>query len=98
MNINVHQIDRFLNSQRNQLRKATTEDIIFIKNELFSILSNKKEDDYLKHIRLLLNEMHYLNLYVESESDKTVVYYYEPNKKYVRKTKLNESGWIEIDK
>jgi hypothetical protein len=91
-------MDRFLNSQRHQLRKASTEDIIFIKNELFSILNHQKSDDYSKHIRLLLNEMHYLNIFIEIEDDKRVIYYYEPNKKYVRKAKLNESGWIEIDK
>lgn len=98
MNISVQQIDKLLNSQKEILRKANTEDIIFIKNELFSILNDNSEDDYYKNIRYLLNEMHYLNIVVEREDEFSVIYYYEPLKKYEKKMKLNESGWIEIHK
>ena len=98
MNINVQQIDRLLNKKKPSVRKATTEDIIFIKNELFSLLSDKRNDDSSKHIRQLLNEMHYLNIVVENEDEFSITYYYEPQKKYLKKISLNEAGWIEIDK
>ena len=98
MNISVQKIDQLLNAPKQIVRKATVEDVIFIKNELFSILNeNSNENDSL-YIRSLINEMHYLNISVELDTDQSIIYYYEPLKKYAKKVKLNEAGWIEIEK
>lgn len=96
--LNIHQIDRLLNHNKKHKRKANSEDLLLIKNELFYVLSRNRQDELSEQIRKFLGDMHYLKIYVENEDDDTITFYYEPHKKYYKKINLNESGWIQIEK
>lgn len=98
MEISVQQIDQLLHAKKRKLRKANDDDIIFIKNELYSLIKGKREHEQSQHIKQILSNIHYMNISVESENEESVMYYYEPQRKYKKKMKLHDSGWIEIDK
>lgn len=98
MDVNVLMIDELLNMSKNRVRKATERDVLNIKNEMLLLLNDKFNTEESTAIRTLINELHYLNVYVEKEDEHKIIYSYEPPKFSPKKLTIKEAGWIKVDK
>ncbi|MEG0472784.1 MAG: cytosine deaminase, partial [Solibacillus sp.] len=65
MDVSVLMIEELLNMSKNRVRKATERDVLNIKNEMLLLLNDKFNTSESAAIRTLINELHYLNVYVE---------------------------------
>ena len=100
MELNLMKIDEFLNLPKSVIRRADEKDVLNIKNELLMLLntrSSEMEQEKI-HIRKLINEIQFLNVYVVKDDYEKTVFSYEPPKYYSPRVTIKESGWIELIK
>ena len=62
----------------------------------YTIKSLKKQEK--NHIRKLINEIQFLNVYVVKDDYEKIIYSYEPPKYATPRVTIQESGWIELVK
>lgn len=100
MELNLMKIDEFLNLPKSVIRRADEKDVLNIKNELLLLLNNRNSDMELEkiHIRKLINEIQFLNVYVVKDDYEKIIYSYEPPKYATPRVTIKESGWIELVK
>lgn len=98
MDVSVLMIDELLNMAKNRVRRATERDVLNIKNEMLHLLNEKYNTAESTSIRTLINELHYLNVYVEKEDEHKIIYSYEPPKIPTKRVTITEGGWIKIVK
>lgn len=98
MELNLLKIDELLNIQKSVIRRANEKDVLTIKNELLMLLNEKNGSYKREHIRLLINEIQFLNVYVVKDDYEKTIYSYEPPKYSPYRITIKESGWIEIHK
>ena len=100
MELNLMKIDEFLNLPKSVIRRADEKDVLNIKNELLMLLntrSSEMEQEKI-HIRKLINEIQFLNVYVVKDDYEKIIYSYEPPKYNTPRVTIKESGWIELVK
>lgn len=98
MQVNIQQIDEFLNPRKKTIRQATDKDIIFVKNELLLLLNLKYKTEEGALIRKLINEIQYLRVNVEKDDAGQMILYYEPPLSLHKRVTIDDSGWITIEK
>ena len=98
MELNLMKIDEFLKMPKSVIRRANERDVLSIKNELLILLNEKNELADKVHIRKLINEIQFLNVYVVKDDYEKTVFSYEPPKYYSPRVTIKESGWIELIK
>ncbi|MGN7478223.1 cytosine deaminase [Solibacillus silvestris] len=98
MELNLMKIDEFLKMPKSVIRRANERDVLNIKNELLILLNERKELYDKDHIRKLINEIQFLNVYVVKDDYEKTVFSYEPPKYYTPRVTIKESGWIELIK
>ena len=98
MELNLMKIDEFLKMPKSVIRRANERDVLSIKNELLILLNEKKELADKMHIRKLINEIQFLNVFVVKDDYEKTVFSYEPPKYYSPRVTIKESGWIELIK
>lgn len=100
MELNLMKIDEFLNLPKSVIRRADEKDVLNIKNELLMLLNNRSSDmeQEKNHIRKLINEIQFLNVYVVKDDYEKIIYSYEPPKYNTPRVTIKESGWIELVK
>lgn len=98
MELNLMKIDEFLKMPKSVIRRANERDVLSIKNELLILLNEKTEVADKMHIRKLINEIQFLNVYVVKDDYEKTVFSYEPPKYYSPRVTIKESGWIELIK
>ena len=98
MQHNLLQIDELLKSPKKTIRKATVNDILYIKNELFLLLNEKNETDESESICRLINEIQYLLVNVERDDDEQIIFSYAPPIRKNKRVTIKESGWITAEK
>ena len=100
MELNLMKIDEFLNLPKSVIRRADEKDVLNIKNELLMLLNNRSSDmeQEKSHIRKLINEIQFLNVYVVKDDYEKIIYSYEPPKYNKPRVTIKESGWIELVK
>ena len=72
--------------------------MLFRSNELLILLNEKTELVDKMHIRKLINEIQFLNVFVVKDDYEKTVFSYEPPKYYSPRVTIKESGWIELIK
>lgn len=98
MELNLMKIDEFLKMPKSVIRRANERDVLSIKNELLILLNEKTELADKMHIRKLINEIQFLNVFVVKDDYEKTVFSYEPPKYYSPRVTIKESGWIELIK
>jgi len=98
MQHNLLQIDQLLKSPKKTIRKATVNDILYIKNELFLLLNEKYETDESESICRLINEIQYLLVNVERDDDEQIIFSYAPPIRNNKRVTIKERGWITAEK
>ncbi|MBD8032894.1 cytosine deaminase [Solibacillus merdavium] len=98
MELNLMKIDEFLKMSKSVIRRANERDVLSIKNELLILLNEKTELVDKMHIRKLINEIQFLNVFVVKDDYEKTVFSYEPPKYYSPRVTIKESGWIELIK
>ncbi|WP_341320228.1 cytosine deaminase [Solibacillus sp. FSL H8-0523] len=100
MELNLMKIDEFLNLPKSVIRRADEKDVLNIKNELLMLLNNRSSEMEQEkiHIRKLINEIQFLNVYVVKDDYEKIIYSYEPPKYATPRVTIQESGWIELVK
>ena len=97
MELNLMKIDEFLKMPKRVIRRADDKDMLNIKNELLLLLNDKKCSNK-SQIRKLINEIHFLNVYVVKDDYDKIVYSYDPPHYDSPRVTIKESGWIELIK